>query len=413
MRTEFDRELEERLVRYAAIDTQSDEESSAAPSTAAQMDLQRRLVAELTEMGAAEVRLTDYGVVLATIPATTEDAPVIGLLAHVDTAPQFNATGVKPVVHRNYNGGPITFADAPGLILTPQVSPELAKKAGHDIITASGTTLLGADDKAGVAILMTAARHLLRNRAIRHGVIRLAFTPDEEVGRGVDPRLPKDLAADFAYTFDGGTIGEIEYESFSADGAVVTVKGVSIHPGTAKDKMVNALHLAAKIIQTLPQVTMTPETTEGRDGFIHVYECRGGSAEATLKFILRDFELDGLAAKGALLRQVCEAVQATEPRAEITCEIRPQYRNMRYWLEKDMRPVDLARAACRDLGIEPVSVPIRGGTDGSRLTEMGVPCPNIFTGMHEIHGPLEWVSVQDMALSTKLCLRLLERATLG
>ena len=413
MRTEFDRELEERLVRYAAIDSQSDEDSPAVPSTAAQLDLQRLLVTELEAMGAKEVRLTDYGAVLATIPATVEDAPSIGLLAHVDTAPQFNATGVKPVVHRSYNGGAISFADAPGLALTPEVSPELARKTGHDIITASGTTLLGADDKAGVAVLMTAARHLLANPGIRHGRIRLAFTPDEEVGRGVDPRLPEDLGVAFAYTFDGGTVGEIEYESFSADGAVVTVKGVSIHPGLARDKMVNALHLAAKIVQTLPQATMTPETTGGREGFIHVYECRGGSAEATLKFILRDFELDGLAAKGDLLRQVCAAVAATEPRAGIVCEIRPQYRNMRYWLERDMTPVELARAACRDLGIEPVSVPIRGGTDGSRLTEMGVPCPNIFTGMQEIHGPLEWISVQDMALSAKLCLGLLERAAAG
>lgn len=413
MRTEFDRELEERLVRYAAIDSQSDEDSPAVPSTAAQLDLQRLLVTELEAMGAKEVRLTDYGAVLATIPATVEDAPSIGLLAHVDTAPQFNATGVKPVVHRSYNGGAISFADAPGLALTPEVSPELARKTGHDIITASGTTLLGADDKAGVAVLMTAARHLLANPGIRHGRIRLAFTPDEEVGRGVDPRLPEDLGVAFAYTFDGGTVGEIEYESFSADGAVVTVKGVSIHPGLARDKMVNALHLAAKIVQTLPQATMTPETTGGREGFIHVYECRGGSAEATLKFILRDFELDGLAAKGDLLRQVCAAVAATEPRAGIVCEIRPQYRNMRYWLERDMTPVELARAACRDLGIEPVSVPIRGGTDGSRLTEMGVPCPNIFTGMQEIHGPLEWISVQDMALSAKLCLGLLERAATG
>ncbi len=413
MRTEFDRELEERLVRYAAIDSQSDEDSPTAPSTAAQLDIQRLLAAELEAMGAGDVRLTDYGAVLATIPATAEDAPAIGLLAHVDTAPQFNASGVRPVVHRRYNGGTISFADAPGLSLSPEVSPELARKAGHDIITASGTTLLGADDKAGVAVLMTAARHLLANPAIRHGKVRLAFTPDEEVGRGVDPRLPEDLGVAFAYTFDGGTVGEIEYESFSADGAAVTVKGVSIHPGLARDKMVNALHLAAKIIQTLPQATMTPETTGGREGFIHVYECRGGSAEATLKFILRDFELDGLAGKGELLRQVCAAVAATEPRAAITCEIRPQYRNMRYWLEKDMTPVELARAACRDLGIEPVSVPIRGGTDGSRLTEMGVPCPNLFTGMQEIHGPLEWVSVQDMALSAKLCLRLLESAAAG
>ena len=409
MHTEFDRELEERLVRYAAIDSQSDEDSATSPSTAIQLDMQNLLLDELKAIGAKEVRLTDYGVVLATVPATGS-GPTLGFLAHVDTAPAFHATGVKPRVHRGYNGGTISFPDAPNLVLSPEVSPALAGKQGHDIITASGSTLLGADDKAGVAILMTAARHLLANPGIKHGKIRLAFTPDEEIGRGVDPRLPKDLGADFAYTFDGAGLGEIEYESFSADGAKVRITGVSTHPGTAKDKMVNALHLAAKLITTLPLATMTPETTEGRDGFIMVGEMRGNAAEVELKFILRDFELDGLAAKGALLNQVCAAVAATEPRATITCEIKPQYRNMRYWLEKDMAPVELARAAARDLGIEPLSVPIRGGTDGSRLTEMGIPCPNLFTGMQEIHGPLEWISVQDMGLATKMCLRLVERA---
>ncbi|MEY4722163.1 MAG: peptidase [Pseudomonadota bacterium] len=405
----FDAELEDRLLRYTAMDSQSDETSASAPSTAVQWNILRLLADELRAIGAADVTLTDYGTVLATIPATAP-GPTIGFLAHVDTAPQFNATGVKPRVHRGYNGGAITFPDAPTLVLTPDTSPHLAEKLGHDIVTASGTTLLGADDKAGVAILMTAARHLLANPDLPHGPIRIAFTPDEEIGRGVDKRLPSDLAADFAYTFDGGAVGEIEYESFSADGAVVTVTGVSIHPGLAKGKMVNALHLAAKIIATLPQATQTPEVTDGRDGFLHIYELTGTAAEARLKFILRDFERDGLAAKGALLQQVCAAVQATEPRAEITCTITPQYRNMRYWLEQDMRPVDLARDACRSLGIDPVSVPIRGGTDGSRLTEMGVPCPNLFTGMHEIHGPLEWVSVQDMALATHLCLALVQRA---
>ncbi|WP_347310973.1 peptidase T [Defluviimonas sp. SAOS-178_SWC] len=411
MRTDFDRELEERLVRYTAIDTQSDENTGSKPSTATQLDLQRLLVAELAEIGASEVRLTDYGAVLATIPATADNAPTIGFLAHVDTAPQFNATGVKPVVHRSYNGGAISFADAPALTLSPEISPRLGEKTGHDIITASGTTLLGADDKAGVAVIMSAARHLLAHPTVPHGKIRVAFTPDEEIGQGVDERLPADLGVDFAYTFDGAAVGEVEYESFSANGAVVTIKGVSIHPGTAKDKLVNALHLGAKIVQTLPHVTMTPETTEDRDGFIHVYEMKGSAAEVVLKFILRDFELDGLAAKGDLLRQVCATVQATEPRAEIACAIRAQYRNMRYWLEKDMAPVDLARNACRDLGVEPISVPIRGGTDGSRLTEMGVPCPNLFTGMQEIHGPLEWISVQDMAVATQLCLKIAERAT--
>ncbi|MEO5614133.1 MAG: peptidase T, partial [Cypionkella sp.] len=342
----------------------------------------------------------------------TAPGPTVGLLAHIDTAPQFNATGVKPRVIRGYNGGAISFPDNVSLTLTPDHNPYLATKQGHDIITASGLTLLGADDKAGVAILMTAARYLLENRQIPHPTLRLAFTPDEEIGRGVHANLPKDLAADFAYTFDGGAVGEIEYESFSADGAVVTIKGVSIHPGLAKDKLVNAIHLAAKIIQTLPQATLTPETTTDRDGFIHATDMSGGSSEMTMKFILRDFEREGLAQKGALLQQVCAAVQATEPRSEITCTIKPQYRNMRYWLEKDMTPVDLARDAARSLGIEPVSVPIRGGTDGSRLTEMGVPCPNLFTGMQDIHGPLEWISVQDMGQATAFCLALVQKAVM-
>jgi tripeptide aminopeptidase len=410
MKTELDRELEERLVRYAAVDTQSDERSPTAPSTAIQLNLSRMLAAELAEIGATEVQVTEYGVVLATIPATVAGAPVIGFLAHVDTAPAYHAAGVKPVVHRGYNGGAITFADAPGLTLSPEVSPYLGDKIGHDIITASGTTLLGADDKAGVAILMTAARQMLATPAMPHGAIRLAFTPDEEIGRGVDARLPKDLGADLAFTFDGGQVGEIEFESFSADAAVVKIVGVAAHPGYARGKLVNALHLAAKIVATLPQATLTPEVTEKREGFLHLYEMSGTAAEAEMNFILRDFELDGLAAKGALLRQVCDAVQATEPRASIRCEIRAQYRNMRYWLENDMQPVELARAACRAEGIEPVSVPIRGGTDGSRLTEMGVPTPNIFTGMQEIHGPMEWISVQDMATATRVCLRLVQMA---
>ncbi len=405
----FDRNLEDRLVRYCAVDTQSDADSATAPSTAIQYDLLRMLQAELTEMGAQDVTLTDYGVVLATIPATAE-GPTIGFLAHVDTAPQYNATGVKPRVIRGYNGGDITYPDNADLVLSPSNSPYLGTKQGHDIVTASGLTLLGADDKAGVAIIMSAAQHLLDNPEIPHGKIRIAFTPDEEIGRGVGPDLPKDLACDFAYTFDGGELGEIEYESFSADGAEVRIKGVSIHPGYAKGKMVNAMHLAAKIIDMLPQQSMVPELTDGRDGFIHATDMEGGSSDMRIKLILRDFELEGLEQKRDILRKVCDAVQAGEPRAEITCTITPQYRNMRYWLEKDMTPVDLAREAAESLGIEPISVPIRGGTDGSRLTEMGVPTPNLFTGMQMIHGPLEWVSVQDMARATDLFLALVQRA---
>ena len=406
-RNAFDAELEERLVRYVRVDTQSDEESTTTPSTARQFDLLKLLQIELTAMGAEDVRLTDYAAIVATIPATSSKAtPTIAFLAHVDTAPQFNATGVKPIVHRGYDGSDIVLPDAPDVRLSPAQYPYLAEKVGDDIITASGTTLLGADDKAGVAIVMTMARHLLKNRDVPHGPIRICFTPDEEVGRGVDPRLPGDLAATAAYTLDGAELGEIVYETFSADKAEVRVTGVSIHPGHAKDTLVNALHLGAKIIDLLPQVTRTPETTEGRAGFIHVYQMSGSSSEVVLHFILRDFELDGLRAHGELVEQVCAAVQATEPRARITCTITPQYRNMRYWLEKDMRPVELALEACRRVGLEPRSTPTRGGTDGSRLTEMGLPTPNLFTGMQNIHGPHEWVSVQDMARATDMCIEL-------
>ena len=411
MSHDFQDELTSRLIRYCKIDSQSDADSQSSPSTETQLDMQHLLISELKEIGAQEVTLTPYGTVLATLPSTAgSDAPTLALLAHVDTAPQFNATGVKPVVHKSYNGGDISFPDAPELTLSPANSPYLGTKQGHDIITASGTTLLGADDKAGVAIVMTAARHLLANPEIKHGKIRLAFTPDEEIGRGVHPDLPRDLAADFAYTFDGGEVGNIEYESFSADGAKVHVTGVSIHPGTAKDTLVNALHLAAKVLMTLPQTTLTPDTSDNRDGFIMATDLVGNAAEATLTFILRDFERDGLAAKGALLQSVVETVQLTEPRATLTCEITPQYRNMRYWLEKDMTPVTLAQDAARAIGVTPRSAPIRGGTDGSRLTELGLPCPNIFTGMQELHGPLEWISVQDMAIATEMALKLAELA---
>lgn len=402
-------ELEERLVRYVRIDTTSDAASPTSPSTERQYDLLNLLAEELNAIGAQDVRLTDYGALLATIPATAPgDLPTIGLLAHVDTAQQYSGAGIKPVVHRAYDGGDITFPDAPDLVLSPRDYPYLAKKVGDDIVTASGATLLGADDKAGVAIIMTMANHLLRNPATPHGPIRVCFTPDEEIGRGVHANLPGDLQADFAYTLDGAALGEIVYETFSADAAKVVVQGVSIHPGWAKDKLVNALHLAAKIIDLLPKATLTPETTDGRQGFILIHTFSGSAAEATLHFALRDFELAKLEAQGRLLQQICATVQATEPRSQITCTITPQYRNMRYWLEDDMRPVELAREACRLVGVEPFSKPTRGGTDGSRLTELGVPTPNVFTGMQEIHGPLEWVSLQDMAHATAMCIKLAE-----
>jgi len=403
-----DAALEARLLRYVRIDTTSDEASAAAPSTQRQFDLLTLLVEELRGIGAADVTLTPYGAVLATIPATaaTAGAPTVAFLAHVDTTQVFSGADVRPIVHRGYAGGDIVLPDDPSQVISPEAFPYLTQKIGEDIVTAGGTTLLGADDKAGVAIVMELARHLLAHPEIAHGPVRVCFTPDEEIGRGVHPDLPRDLAADVAYTLDGSDLGEIVFETFSADKAVVAIDGVSAHPGQAKGVLVNALHLAAKIVMTLPHATLTPETTEGREGFVHVYQMQGNPAHAELHLILRDFELDGLRAHGELVRTVCDAVQATEPRARIACEITPQYRNMRYWLERDMRPVDLALEACRRIGVEPFSPPTRGGTDGSRLTEMGVPTPNLFTGMQNYHGPQEWVSVQDMGRATALCIEL-------
>ena len=407
MNNDFRAELTERLMQYTAIDSQSDELSHKSPSTDQQFDMLNLLKDQLVSIGAKEVQLTDYGVVLATVPGNIS-APPVGFLAHVDTAPQFNASGVKPRLIKRYNGGDITFPDDPKLILSPQEFPYLEDKIGHDIITASGTTLLGADDKAGVSIIMTAINYLLKNPSIKHGPVRVAFTPDEEIGRGVKKQLPTDLNVELAYTFDGGKVGDLSYETFSADKAEVSIKGISIHPGLAKDKLVNAIHIASKIISTLPKAILTPETTDGKEGFIHATDILGGSSEIILRFILRDFELTGLKEKGDLLKQVCKVVGATEPRAKINCKITTQYRNMRYWLEKDMGPVRIAEAAMKNLNIQPLPQPIRGGTDGSLLTELGVPTPNLFTGMQNIHGPLEWISVQDMEESTKLCLEILK-----
>jgi tripeptide aminopeptidase len=409
MEQKFLQELEERFLRYIQIDTQSAEDSSEVPSTAKQLDLLRLLESDLKSLGIEEVVLTDYACVLATIPATVEeDVPTIAFLAHVDTAPGFSGTGVKPIVHRTYGGGPIVLPDDPDQVLTVENAPFLAEKLGEDIVTASGTTLLGADDKAGVAIIMAMAAHLWSHPDIPHGDIRICFTPDEEVGRGVENLTLDDLGASAAYTLDGEAPGGAVYETFSADKGVVKITGVSIHPGMAKGKMVNALLLAAKLIAMLPQDTRTPDTTEGREGFIHLYRLSGTPAEAELHFILRDFELDGLASHGALLRSACATLQAGEPRAKVECSITEQYRNMRYWLEDAMRPVELMIEAIKQAEIEPVIKPIRGGTDGSRLTQMGLPTPNLFTGMQNVHGPLEWVSLQDMAKATWVCVNLVQ-----
>lgn len=403
-------DLESRFLRYVQIDTQSDESSDTTPSTAIQLDLLRQLVTELEAVGTTDIQLTDYGCVFATIPATIDDeeTAVVAFLAHVDTAPAFNGFGVKPIVHRGYNGQDLDLPDDKSQVINYENSPRLAEKIGEDIVTASGTTLLGADDKAGIAIIMTMADYLLKNPQIPHGKIRLCFTPDEEIGRGVANLKLEDLGADVAYTLDGGSKGEVTYETFSADKAVVKITGVSTHTGTAKNHLVNALNLACNLVNLLPQETDTPETTSGREGFIHLYKISGTAAYAELHFILRDFELDGLKAYGDKIQEACKSIQSWESRAQIECEISPQYRNMRYWLEKDMMPVELALKALDQAVIKPIVQPIRGGTDGSGLTEMGLPTPNLFTGMHNCHGPLEWVSLQDMAAATEICVNLVQ-----
>ncbi len=398
-----------RFLRYARVDTQSALDVRATPSTPKQLDLLRMLAAELRELGARDVTLNRHGYVMATIPATSarKKLPTVAFLAHVDTAPDFSGTGVKPIVHRKWNGQVIRLPDDPRRVLDPERMPELRRAVGKDIVTASGTTLLGADDKAGVAIVMTLAAHLLANPKIAHGPIRVCFTPDEEVGRGVEKLDLNELGANVAYTLDGENPGEVVWETFSADSAYVTITGVAAHPGTAKkDGMVNAVHLAGKLLAALPRESASPEATDGRQGYLHPTEVSGNAAEVTIRFILRDFELHGLKDLRGRLRALCKGLQAAEPRAKITCRFQSSYRNMGYWLKDDMKPVDLACEAVRAIGLEPASPPTRGGTDGSRLTELGLPTPNLFCGGHNAHGPLEWVAVQDMELAVKMCVEL-------
>ncbi|HZR17018.1 MAG TPA: peptidase T [Verrucomicrobiae bacterium] len=398
-----------RFLRYVQIDTQSDETSTTFPSTPGQRVLLEMLRRELVDLGASEVQMTRHGYVLASIPANSRrrNVPTVAFVSHVDTSPDCSGKGVKPRVHRRYDGKPIRFPDNPHLLLDPLGSPELAAAVGKDLVTASGNTLLGSDDKSGVAVLMTLVQTLLKKKKLTHGLVRICFTPDEEIGRGVDKIDLKTLGADVAYTLDGGSPGEISWETFSADAAEVTIDGITTHPMEARAKgMVNAAYLAGKLLAALPRERCAPETTGGREGFIHPTRVEGRVERAVVKFILRDFELAGLAEKRTILQRVCAGLQAAEPRARIRCKFRKQYRNMAYWLRKDMRPVELARRAFAAVGLKPYDSAVRGGTDGSRLTEMGLPTPNLFCGEHNAHGPLEWVAVQDMELAVTACAKL-------
>ena len=401
--------IAERFMRYVKIDTQSDPDSTTYPSTEKQKDLSRLLVDELNEMGWTDVELDEWGYVIATIPSnSTKKVPVICFCSHVDTAPDCSGKDVQPILHLGYNGTDIVLPDDPLQIISTNEHPYLKQKIGDDIITASGKTLLGADDKAGVAIIMQLASYLKQHPEIIHGEIKILFTPDEEVGRGVEHLDLKKIGADLAYTLDGGELGSLESETFSADGLELTIYGVIAHPGYAKGKLVNAIKLASEVLELLPKQMLSPEVTEGREGFMHPTDIRGTAEQASIKFILRDFEASKLDIYAQMIENAAKDVLAAYPSASYSVKQSEQYRNMKEVLDQHPEIVNYAEQAMIDLGIRPIQLPVRGGTDGSRLSFMGLPCPNIFTGEMALHSKHEFVSVQDMEKSMQVLVRLLQ-----
>jgi tripeptide aminopeptidase len=398
----------DRLLNYVVIDTQSDPASSAQPSTEKQKDLARILVEELLVLGLEDAHMDEHGNVYATLPANTQkNVPVICFCSHMDTAPDFTGSNVKPNVVRNYQGGDIRLPGDSSRIIKISEHPDLADQIGHDIVTTDGTTLLGADDKAGIAEIMTSVATLVTNPDISHGVIKVLFTTDEEIGRGADKVDLQKLGADFGYTMDGGRIGEIDDETFSADGVTIDITGVAQHPGTSKGVMENAIKIASDIVARLPR-DLAPETTEGREGFIHPVGISASMDAAHLEFIIRDFVDEGLAEKEALLRSIAEEVMTGYPGSTMRFTVSEQYRNMKQVLDRHPEIMDNLLEAVRRVGLEPVTSSIRGGTDGSRLSFMGLPCPNIYTGGHSYHSPLEWISVQDMQKSVDTIVELVK-----
>lgn len=390
-------QVAENFIKYVQIDTQSDVESSTVPSTEKQKDLSKILVAELQAIGIQDAHLDDLGYVYATIPSNTEkDVPVICFCSHVDTSPDSSGTDVKPLVHQNYQGQDLVLPDDEKIVIRLSDHPDLKEQFGNDIITASGKTLLGADDKAGVAEIMDAARILMMNPEIKHGDIKILFTPDEEIGRGVDHVDLKKLGAEYAYTMDGERAGTIEDETFSADGVKVKIDGISIHPGYAKGKMVNAIKVASAIIDHLPKERLSPETTYAKEGFVHPTNIEGSVEEASISFIIRDHDTKKLAEHEAELENIVKTVLSKYPGASYTFEVTEQYRNMKEILDQHSKVVEIAMMGIERAGMKVEKRSIRGGTDGSRLSFMGLPCPNIFAGGHAFHGKQEWVSIQDM-----------------
>ena len=389
--------LQQRFFNYVQIDTQSDADSPTYPSTEKQKNLGKVLVQELLELGITDAHLDDFGYVYATIEANTDKkVPVICFCSHMDTSPDCSGENVKPIVHKNYQGQDLVLPDDNSVVLKMSEHKDLKAQIGNDIITASGTTLLGADNKAGVAEIMEAAAFFMQNPNIKHGTIKILFTPDEEIGRGVDKVDLKKLAADVAYTVDGETLGSIEDETFSADGVTLIINGISAHPGFAKGKMESAIKILADILSALPKDKLTPESTSGKEGFIHPVGINGNAEQATAQFIIRDFEDEKLLAHENVLENVVKEVLKTYPKSTYQFKVTQQYRNMKKVLDENPKIMQYGLQAIERAGLTPIQQSIRGGTDGSRLSFMGLPCPNIFAGEHAFHGKQEWVSVQDM-----------------
>ena len=396
----------ERFLRYVLVDTRADDRSTDCPSTPGQLTLQRQIADELRGIGVEDVELDASGYLMATVPGTPGvEAPVIGFIAHVDTSPEMPGDGVNPIVHKRWDGRDIVLPDDPSAVLRASEQPDLARQVGHDIVTASGRTLLGADDKAGLAVIVEAAAQLIARRDVHHGRIRIGFTPDEEIGRGANRFDVARFGAACAYTLDGGNAGEFEYESFSADVLRVTFAGFNTHPGYAKGTMVNAIRAAARFVDRLPRERLSPETTDGYEGFVHPYQMEAAVDRTSVRVLLRDHVTAKLRDQERLVRSLADGV-AAETGTEVSVEVTEQYRNMREVLDHHPHVVDRARTAIRRAGLTPIEKPIRGGTDGSRLSFMGLPTPNLFAGEHNFHSRLEWTSRQDLEAAVAVVIEL-------
>lgn len=405
--SDYKHTVAERLMRYVQIDTQSDPYSTTQPSTEKQKNLSKLLADELIAIGITDAEADEHGYVYGTIPATIDKAtPVVCFCAHVDTSPDCSGENVKPILHQKYDGSDIVLPDDNSIVITTARHPYLKERIGDDIITASGLTLLGADDKAGVAVIMDAAQYLMEHPEVKHGKIRILFTPDEEVGRGVDAVDMKKLGADFGYTLDGGERGHLEGESFSADGVSVTIHGISAHPGYAKNKLINATKIAAAFLDALPKDSWSPETTSDKQGFVHPVHIEGGAEKTRIDFIIRDHDTSKLAEYENRLEKILKTAVAAYPGAQYDFKVREQYRNMREILDQHPKVMEYAEQAYTRTGLKAERISIRGGTDGSRLSFMGLPCPNIFTGEMGIHSKQEYVSVQDMEKASEICVHI-------